>query len=84
MYPGWWEGGYPEGCYTGYPSRTIPGPIFSIFKARGPTYGQMKLILEVSMRFPRKGSRIDSELTRIDPRIDPESTSRYPPEMVPR
>ena len=30
-------------------------PIFSIFKAEGPTHGQIRLILEVSMRFLNKG-----------------------------
>ena len=35
---GTWEG------YIGYPPRTIPGPIFSLFPAIRPSYGQMKAI----------------------------------------
>ena len=41
--------------YTGYYPASSQDPIFNIFKAKGPTYGQMKAILEVSMRFLRKG-----------------------------
>ena len=52
-------------------------PYLVIFLASGPTYGQMKAISEVSMRFPKIGSQIDPELTQIDPRIDP-------PRLVPR
>ena len=37
---GGWEG------YTGTRPPTIPGPIFNIFKAIGPTHGQMKAILD--------------------------------------
>ena len=40
---GAWEGVLP----VPRPS-TIPGPIFSIFQATGPTHGQMKLFYEVS------------------------------------
>ena len=51
--PGVWDRvGGREG-YTGYlPShpRTL---IFNIFKAKGPTYGQMRLNYEVSVRFLR-------------------------------
>ena len=53
----WWGEVYPgvvgyrvgggEG-YTGTHPQAIPGPIFSIYLALGPTYGQMKVILEVS------------------------------------
>ena len=53
VYPGWWRTvGAWEG-YTGYYPPAILGPIFSIFKAKGPTYGPKKAILEVSMRFPQ-------------------------------
>ena len=45
-----WEGW--EG-YTGYYPGTLPDPYSSIFKVKGPTHGQMKLFLEVSMRFLR-------------------------------
>ena len=31
-----------------YPGPALPVPIFNIFKVKGPTYGQMKPILEVS------------------------------------
>ena len=48
---GSWVGGW-EG-YTGTQPQPSQGPIFSIFKVKGPTYGQMKAILEVSMRFLR-------------------------------
>ena len=41
-----------EVLYRVLPS-TLPGPIFSIFKVKGPTYGQMKAILRHLMRFPR-------------------------------
>ena len=51
----WWGGGVPG--VVGYgvagrvlyrvPTRTIPGTIFSLFLALGPTYGQMKLNLVV-------------------------------------
>ena len=37
--------------YTGYPAGTLLDPYLVIFKAKGPTYGQKKAILEVSMRF---------------------------------
>ena len=39
--------------YTVYPGPAIPGPIFNLILRPGPTYGQMKLNYEVSMRFPR-------------------------------
>ena len=62
MLGGGWDRGVPgvvgswvgrEGCYTGYQPSTIPGPIFNIFLRLGPTYGQMKAILRLLMRFPR-------------------------------
>ena len=41
-----------EGCYTGYHPVTLQDPYLVYSEAQGPTYGQMKLILEVLMRFP--------------------------------
>ena len=35
------------------------GPIFNIFKAKGPTHGQMKAILDPSTRFPEMGLEYD-------------------------
>ena len=57
VYPGYGTGGR-AGRAIPVPSRTLPGPIFSIFKAKAPTYGQMKANYEVSMRFPRMGPRM--------------------------
>ena len=57
MVPGCGGEGVPGVGYGGWVAgRAIPvptnppsqGPIFSIFKAKRPTYGQMKAILEVS------------------------------------
>ena len=45
--------------YTGTPPDTLPDPKTSIFKAKGPTYGQMKLNLRYFMRF----LRIDPQMT---------------------
>ena len=53
VYPGWVAGWVLEGTIPGTTQHPPPGPIFSIFKARGPTHGPLKAILEVSMRFPR-------------------------------
>ena len=47
------EVGWGREGYTGTPARTIPGPIFSIFKAKGSTHGQMKANSQVFMRFLR-------------------------------
>ena len=52
-------------------------PIFSIFKAKGPTYGQMKAILEVSQIWPQIDLRLTLELTL-------ELTQNDPPETIPR
>ena len=64
-------GGGVPGVVVGRVGRrgTIPGtqaqpsqyPYLTYFQASGPTYGQMKPILEVFMRFLRIGSRIDLE-----------------------
>ena len=40
--------GVPGGCTTGVLPGTLPVPIFNHILAQGPTYGQIKLILEVS------------------------------------
>ena len=77
--PGVWDWGRAGRGYTGTPARTLPGPIFSLFKAKGPTYGQMKAILDYFMRFLRYGHMGP----RIDLRIDPESTLRDPPQTGP-
>ena len=37
----------------GYYPVTLQDPYLDIFSLKGPTYGQMKPILEVPMRFPR-------------------------------
>ena len=65
---GGWEGvpgvvglGWAGEGYTGYYPALSQGPIFSIFKAGSPTYGQMKAILSGLMRFPEIGSRIDQD-----------------------
>ena len=52
---GWWVG--REG-YTRVLPSTLPDPIFNIFLASEPTYGQMKLNLRLFMRFPRMGPRM--------------------------
>ena len=71
VYPGWcgWVGA--GGVLYRYPTQPVPGPNISIFEAEGPTHGQMKAFLEVSLRFPRKGLERVPELTRIDLRIGP-------------
>ena len=70
MYPGWWVAGWVAGvAIPGTTQPAIPGPNISIFKAISPTHGQMKAILEVSQI-------LTSELTRIDPQIDPDMTLR--------
>ena len=48
VYPGWWGWVGAWRGYTGYPPGTLQGPIFSIFKAKARTYGQMKAILRFS------------------------------------
>ena len=78
MYPGWgsWVAGW-EGVLPGYYPAPSKDPYLVIFSLKGPTHGPMKLILEVSMRFPRIDLRIDLELTS-------ESTQNDPPETTPR
>ena len=76
--PGVWdEGGSWEG-YTGVLPRHLPVPIFSLFPALRPTYGQMKAISMYSMRFPKMGLEWVPETSRIDP----ESTLQTGPEMA--
>ena len=61
---GWrWVGGW-EG-YTGYHTQPSQDPYSTIFKAKGPTHGQMKLFLEVSDEVPQIGSRYDPDMTQI-------------------
>ena len=73
--------GWLGGLYR-VPSQPSPGPIFSIFKAKSPTYGQMKAILEVLMRFPRMGLGWVQNGSRIDLRIDLPGTSQTGPEIA--
>ena len=64
---GWGEGvpgvggdGWVPGRAIPVPSPRVPYPsYFSIYKAEGPTHGQMKAILSTLRRFPEIGSRID-------------------------
>ena len=51
--PGVWGLGGPGGVLYRVLPRTLQDPIFSIFKAKGPPYGQMKAISVISMRFLR-------------------------------
>ena len=47
VYPGYGTGGDPGGYLGGLyrdPPDTLPGPIFNLIPASGPTYGQMKAI----------------------------------------
>ena len=57
--PGVWdEGGWLGGCLGGlyrYPPDQSQDPYIHIFKAKGPTHGQMKAFLDYSMRFLRLG-----------------------------
>ena len=53
VYPGW---GYRVGGWRaipGYYPGTLQDPIFSIFKAQGPTYGQIRVNSMILMRFLR-------------------------------
>ena len=74
-------GGLGEG-YTGYPPSHPSGPIFNIFKAKGPTHGRMKAILEVFMRFLRMGLEWVQNGSRKGPRMTSISTSQTGPEMA--
>ena len=82
VYPGW--------CGTGWvPGRAIPGthqalsqgPKYSIFRVLGPTHGQMKAILDPSMRFLRLGLEWVPERVPEWPQNDPSGPL---PQMVPR
>ena len=53
-----WVGG---GAIPGTHQTSSQGPIFNIFKAKGPTYGQMRAILDYSMRFLRLTSEWDPD-----------------------
>ena len=61
------DGWVPGGCWEGaIPGTTQHPPIYPylvIFQASSPTYGPVKAILEVFMRFPEIGSRLTSEWT---------------------
>ena len=66
---------------------TIPSPsqdpYLVIFSLKAHTYGQMKAILMVLMRFPENGSRIDLELTRIDLRMTlPDTLPGWSPDAL--
>ena len=91
VYPGWWgEGvaGVVSGRVSGraipVPQIPVPGPIFSVILASGPTHGQMKGNSLVFMRFLRICSRIDPELTRNDPELTQNRPSQTIPRLVPR
>ena len=56
--------GWVAGGYTGTQTQPSQDLIFSIFKAKGPTHGQIEAILEVSMRFLRYGLKIDPDMTQ--------------------
>ena len=53
VYPGYGDGGVAGRGYTGYPASPSQGPIFSHIQPQSPTYGQMRAILRLIMRFPR-------------------------------
>ena len=71
-----------------YPTRTPPGPIFSLYLAQRPylrpNEGLFSTFDEVSEIGSRKGPQMTSELTqndlRYDPRIDPPDWSRDGPD----
>ena len=48
-------GGYWEGTIPGTTQDPSQGPIYSLIARQGPTYGQMKAILEVSTGSLDKG-----------------------------
>ena len=53
--PGVWDDGWAGRGYTGVLPSPSQVPIFSIYLASGPTYGQMKAKLDSFMRFLRLG-----------------------------
>ena len=55
VYPGYGRTGGAGRGYTGYPPGPSQGPIYLIFKVKGPTHGQMKAFLDPAMRFLRQG-----------------------------
>ena len=61
----------------------VPYPIFSHILASGPTHGQMKAILMVSMRFPRKGPEWVPDMPQNDLRMTLRMTLRYDPQTGP-
>ena len=67
-------GGWSEG-YTGYPPALSQDPNISIFKAEGPTHGQMKGKSDYFMRFLRLGLDMVLEWSQNDLRM----TSQTPP-----
>ena len=67
--------------YTGTPPVPSQYPYLTIFKAKGPTHGQMKAILRIFMRFLRYDLRLTSDIPQNDLRIDPPGP---PPGLVPR
>ena len=72
--------------YTGYPPVPSQDPHITIFLASGPylrpNEGQIKVIYEVSQDGSRIGSKIDLELTRIDPESTLQTTARDGPQMT--
>ena len=72
VYPGWWDEGWVGRGTTRVPTQPSQDPIFNIFKAKGPTYGQMKAFLVYFMRFPEMGPRLTSDGSQIDLRLTSE------------
>ena len=64
VYPGYGTGGWVGRAIPVPHQTSSQGPIFSIFKVKSPTHGQMKAIPSYSMRFPRLGPRMRLELTQ--------------------
>ena len=56
VYPGYGMAGWVREGYTGTQPGTSQDPIFSIFKAKTHTHGQMKANYDCFMRFPGTGS----------------------------
>ena len=67
--PGVGRTGGPGGVLYRVLPQDRPRTIFSLFLRQVPTYGQMKAILSIMMRFPIKGPERVQNSLRIDPRM---------------